>query len=283
MRKRRTTRKAGSAKLALILLGLTLGLGAVAYAIAETVREPRSANQGKRAAAAGRGLSILVSPRSRSVSPGQATSFSLVVRGGAGPSPRLRVANPPKALRTWFTPRPRGMLTTLRVDTAGASNGAYPIRLFARRGRRWATTVVNLVIAAPSAEPPGATGSSFSISGDLQGPLAPGSSEPIDLVLANPGSSEIAISELVVSIQSISAPQSDQAHPCTPDDFAVTQFSGAYGFRIPPSGSRSLSELGFPSQQWPQVTMLDRPVNQNGCKGASLTFGYTGTSSEATS
>jgi hypothetical protein len=143
--------------------------------------------------------------------------------------------------------------------------------------------VVNLVIAAPRAEPPSTAASSFSISGDLQSPLAPGSSEPIDLALTNPGSSEIAITELVVTIQSISAPQSDQVHPCTPADFAVTQFSGAYGFRIPPSDSRSLSELGVPSQQWPQVTMLDRPVNQNGCKGASLTFGYTGTSSGGTS
>jgi hypothetical protein len=125
---------------------------------------------------------------------------------------------------------------------------------------------------APRAE------ANFTISGDLPGSLEPGLSQPLDLALTNPGPSEISISHLLVSIESIHARQADEAHPCTLEDFSVAQFSGAYGFKLGAAETSRLSELGFPEKRLPRVTMLDRPVNQDGCKRASLTFSYSGTS-----
>ena len=65
---------------------------------------------------------------------------------------------------------------------------------------------------------------------------------------------------------------------CSAADFAVTQFSGSFDFVLPASATRTLAELGIPTSAWPSVTMLDRPINQDGCKNASLKLGFGGTS-----
>ena len=44
----------------------------------------------------------------------------------------------------------------------------------------------------------------------------------------------------------------------------------------------SLSELGFGRSEWPEVSMLNLPTNQDGCKGASLTLAFAGAAMEAT-
>ena len=76
----------------------------------------------------------------------------------------------------------------------------------------------------------------------------------------------------------MTAPEASASLPCTVDDFAVIPFSGAYGFKLAAGGTTSLSQLGIPPSEWPQLKMVDRPVNQNGCKGASLALAYDGTS-----
>jgi hypothetical protein len=43
---------------------------------------------------------------------------------------------------------------------------------------------------------------------------------------------------------------------------------------LPAQTAKNLSSLDLPAEQWPQVGLLERPVNQDGCKGASLTLGY---------
>jgi hypothetical protein len=168
--------------------------------------------------------------------------------------------------------RQRKSRATLTVDTAAAPSGGYRLRLLARSGGRRAIASVNLVIAAHQP-------TDFSISGDLPTPLEPGFTAPLDLVLSNPGPVSIAITGLEVDISSIDAPQASETYPCTDEDFSVTQFSGAYGFTLAPSTSSTLSQLGLPPESWPQVTMVNRPVNQNGCKAAVLNFSYSGTAS----
>ena len=42
--------------------------------------------------------------------------------------------------------------------------------------------------------------------------------------------------------------------------------------------STSLSARGIPSSQWPQIRMLNTAANQDGCKGATLTLSFTGSS-----
>jgi hypothetical protein len=132
--------------------------------------------------------------------------------------------------------------------------------------------------ASPSAPQP----TSFTIGGDVPHPLEPGMAVPLDLVLTNPGAAAITISHLDVSVGSVSAPWARATFPCGLHDFSVTQFSGSYGFTLGPSSTRSLSQLGVSTQQLPRVAMLDRPVNQNGCKGASLRFVFVGASAGGT-
>jgi hypothetical protein len=260
-----------------ILLGV-LGLAAVSYALAQVTRGPTAQSSA--------GLSVQAAPLTRSIAPGDTASFTIRIHGARRGKVTLGVVDglPPGATASFSPNATRKSTATLTVDTAGAPSGGRRLRLLARSGaRRRATAAVNLVItsakgiigAGPGGESaPG--GSNFSISGSLPGVLAPGVTQPLDLALANPGTEEISISSLLVSIGQINAPQSDATHPCSLDDFSVAQLSGAYGFKVGPSQTRTLSELGFPEEEWPQVTMLDRAVNQDGCKGASLTFSYTG-------
>jgi hypothetical protein len=35
-----------------------------------------------------------------------------------------------------------------------------------------------------------------------------------------------------------------------------------------PAGTSDLAKLGVPAASWPRLTMLNRSVNQDGCKGA---------------
>jgi hypothetical protein len=117
----------------------------------------------------------------------------------------------------------------------------------------------------------------FTISGSTPaGMLRPGVAVPVDLTLTNPNDSSLQISRLLVTVAIIQAPRSDPSHPCSAADFGVVQFSGPGNVKLAASSSRSLSSLGIPQGQWPQVTMANRPVNQDGCKDASLTLGFTG-------
>ena len=111
------------------------------------------------------------------------------------------------------------------------------------------------------------------ISGTVGERLTPGVSVPIELGLANPFPRTVVLRRVTVSILDIAAPNADAAHPCSAADFQVRQMRPGV-LRVPARGYVELAELGVPHQDWPQLTMNDRPVNQDGCKGASLTLHY---------
>lgn len=123
----------------------------------------------------------------------------------------------------------------------------------------------------------------YTIGGSITTPLLPGGApSPIDLSFSNPNgggssASGVRVSRITVKIAAISAPAATPAHPCTISDFAVTQFSGTYPFEIP-EGSSTLQSLGFSPDTWPTASIVDRPVNQDGCKGATITLAYRGSS-----
>lgn len=205
----------------------------------------------------------------------------------------VSVARPlPAGFTATFRPRStRSSTALLTVRTSTSSRrGTYRIRLTARgrladRNRhcdgdrdrddrvsyrtRRAETVVRLTVVPASR-------ATFSIGGSAARLLVPGGAAGIDLRLSNPNGVPLKIEQLMVRIDGVRAPQADASHPCTVADFAVAQFSGSYRFRLPGSRTRRLSELGFPAAQWPTVSMLDRPVNQDGCKRASLMLSYSG-------
>jgi hypothetical protein len=121
----------------------------------------------------------------------------------------------------------------------------------------------------------GPSGGSVSIAGNVVEPISPGVMVPLDLTFTNPRDSDMSITEVTVVVHEVSAPNSDGTHSCPIGDFTVAQAPGDLRIALPAGATNSLSGLGLPPRMWPRMGMLDRPVNQDGCKGASLTLAYT--------
>jgi hypothetical protein len=121
----------------------------------------------------------------------------------------------------------------------------------------------------------------YTIGGSITTPLYPGGRpSPIDLSFSNPnaggsGAAGVQVARFTVKIAAVSAPAATSQRPCAASDFAVTQFLGTYPFQIP-EGSSTIQSLGFAVGMWPTVRLRNRPVNQNGCKGATVTLAYSG-------
>jgi hypothetical protein len=125
----------------------------------------------------------------------------------------------------------------------------------------------------------------YTITGNVTTPLYPGRAPAsINVNFTNPntgnggyGSAGVRVASFKVSISHVSAPAATRLLPCAISDFAVTQFSGVYPFLIP-HGTSSLQSLGFAATTWPRIRLLNRPVNQDGCKGATITLSFSGAS-----
>ena len=271
------------------LAALGIAAGGAVFALAAPAPDNHS-SETKRAHT----LRLRAAIARRTVAPGGVATYRIRIhRGSRLILPRgrrrraarvqLTVRRPlPAGVRASFRPPgTRSSASTLKLTTTTTTRpGSYRIRIRARgRLRRHARlysahTTVTLVVAAPKQR-------SFTISGTVAGLLAPGVAAPVDLGMTNPHGGALQISELTVTVAGIQAPQADADHPCTGEDFAVGQFSGAYGFVLPPRSTRSLSALGVATSQWPQLLLTNRPVNQDGCKHAKLTLRFTGTGTGA--
>jgi hypothetical protein len=146
--------------------------------------------------------------------------------------------------------------------------------------------LVRLVSCGPETatpDPAGGTGSgglvgapdAFTITGNASVPISPGVMTPLDLNFTNRNDVALSITELSVTVRQISAPNADGAHPCTVDDFTVQQASPGLRIIVAGEATSTFSDLGLAREGWPYAGMLNRSVNQDGCKGASLTLDYT--------
>jgi len=133
-----------------------------------------------------------------------------------------------------------------------------------------AVTVLAVVALRPPALTEGSA-SRFVIAAVASGTVAPGAAVPVDLLLTNPNPVRLAVTNLTARIDGVRTDSS-----CTPQDFAVTQFSGRYGFVVAANATRTLSELGLDAAAWPHVQLVNRPANQDGCKGATIVFRLSG-------
>jgi hypothetical protein len=93
--------------------------------------------------------------------------------------------------------------------------------------------------------------------------------------MQNPHPQALSVKDLTVTVQELEAPNASASFPCTVDDFAVTQYTGRTKFVVAALQTISLSGLRIPLVQWPEVGMHNTPVNQDGCKGATVTLHYT--------
>ena len=134
--------------------------------------------------------------------------------------------------------------------------------------------------AAATGEATFPTESSFMISGDVSRAITPGQLVGLDLTLDNTSDVDLAINRITVTVVRIHAPRADADHPCTAADFRVRELSGGGVLRLAGNSVSNLSGLQLPKANWPAVGMLNLPVNQDGCKGASLTLNYEASGTE---
>jgi hypothetical protein len=282
---RRPSRRAP--KLAAILLGLASSLAAT-YAVAAVISAPgKPAPHASTASKAA--LGFVARPASITVNAGETARYVLHIKRGTRPSfrrVRMSASGVPlgahasfRFFRRRIAQRPVIVLTV--TTTSGTAAGAYRLLLKARQhgGRRIAFVELRVLGGHGSGGPVLTAPGAFRIDGNLASTLSPGSSEPLNLTLTNPGSADLSISRLDVRVDAVTAPRADSTHPCTPDDFIVEQFSGAYGFTLPGSSATSLSALGVPPDQWPNIGMLNTAFDQDGCMSARLTLGFAGSGS----
>ena len=278
-------------KVALAMLVATSSLTGVVYALSAY-----SGHAKAHRASSSRLLELTPQPALRRIAAGASARYRIHVRRGdtlvrasrdgqarLAAKVSLSVARPlPAGVTAVFERRStRTTLALLTLTAApGTRPGTYHLRLRGRGRlyphppyvRRYARATVTLVVVAPQH---GAV-HSFAIHGTVPVLLAPGTASPVDLSITNPRDSSLSVRWLAVSIASVQAPQADANHPCTLADFTVVQFSGTYGFGLARASTRSLSAMAIPAPEWPWIVMRNRPVNQDGCKGASLTLRLTG-------
>lgn len=123
----------------------------------------------------------------------------------------------------------------------------------------------------------GGGAATFTIEGNAIGAISPGGMVPLDLEFTNLHDLAISVSDLSATVQEVSAPRGTDTNPCSVGDFAVDQASRSLDITIAGGASSTLSSLDLPRRMWPQVRMLNPSVNQDGCKGASLTLAYSAT------
>jgi hypothetical protein len=120
------------------------------------------------------------------------------------------------------------------------------------------------------------TAAAFDISGSTTGAISPGATVPLDLRITNPHGVAVVVTHLAVTLRRVVGPNTTSSLPCSPADFQLDQAADDLDVTVPAGSTRSLSTLELARRSWPHVRMRDRPVNQDGCKGASLVLEYTG-------
>jgi hypothetical protein len=115
----------------------------------------------------------------------------------------------------------------------------------------------------------------FSTGGNLAAPLCPGVSEPLDMTFANPNAGPITIAAGGITKSNIAVTTNKAG--CAASNFAVTQ-GLKVKVTIPAHLTTpvSLSALHVPNSDWPVITMLNTPTNQDACEDAKLTLTYSG-------
>ncbi|QHK22308.1 hypothetical protein GU243_12555 [Pseudarthrobacter psychrotolerans] len=226
-----------------------------------------------------KGVTIQVNPASRTVDRGDPVSYSvsLTSTNGFSGSVTPTVSGLPASTTAAFAPASvtlasgKTATVTLTVATSATTpDGKADLTIGTAAGASQSDAVVVQLIVQSSNK-------TFSISGNLGTQLTPGSTLPLNLSISNPNNKTLALSSLSVAITAINRTPAAVAAglPCTAADYVVTNYSGPYPLSVPP-GTRTLELLGVDWQKWPRISMLDTTLNQDGCKGATLQFAYSG-------
>jgi hypothetical protein len=207
-------------------------------------------------------------PSSRQVIAGGSTRYRIhLSRRGFRGAIRFSVSGTPRFAQARMAAA-RGSARTLTVATSRRTPvGRYRLTVWARGGRNRSAIPLVLTVRAPRVV-------RIAITGTVSG-LVPGMPRSLDLVLRNGGKEWLWVTGLTVTAKRVSAPRSSPLLPCTLADFSTRQLSGIYPLVMRPSSTKRLSSLGVPPARQPQVTLLNRPSNQDGCQGATVSLAYS--------
>jgi hypothetical protein len=228
-------------------------------------------------------FALAVSPTSQQVLQGDQNTYTVSVSSGGGfTGPvSLSVSGLPKGVTATASPNPvtptatSGATSTLTVTAASnASAGNYTLSVSGTSGKLSHSAQVGLAVLQTT---------SFSISGNAStAKLYPGLATPVDPLISNPYSSTgLSISSITTTLASVSAPGS-----CSLQDFSIQQLDPtAYPVVAPAAVQNatlsSLIQQAHPSwtaqqvkKTLPQLTLINRPVNQDGCKNSNISFRY---------
>jgi hypothetical protein len=242
------------------------------------------------------GFSLRVAQASVAVSVGSTATYKLSIRRTHFTGKvTLKIATklPSGSTARFSANRTRRASSTLTVRTSGrTAPGSYRLQLSAKGGKLTKSSSLTLTVAKAQASGPANGGTvtggtlngstlsiqppSFTIAGSVDGPLEPGTPRPLNLQITNPNPRPLIVSGLSTSIRTVNAPAATAALPCTLSGFSAQQFSGRLPLTVPASSTRTLAQLGVPAAQWPQISIVNLPTNQDGCKGASLALAYAG-------
>ncbi|MEV7607786.1 hypothetical protein AB0N65_20325 [Paenarthrobacter sp. NPDC089322] len=253
---------------------------AIMVALVPVTALAASGQGGQAGAAKVKGITVSLSPSSRSVDQGQGASYTVSAtstNGFAGMVTFAVEGLPVGAAAAWS---PSSVVlasgstkqVTLSVSTSPTTPaGKANLTVKASSGSIQSQAVAAQLHVQEVKR-------TFTVSGSVDGLLAPGVSRPLNLQISNPAGKNIGVTNLTVAVSGVvRTPAAVAANlPCTPADYQLTQYTGTYPLTAP-SGASSLSSLGVPQTKWPQVRMLDTPQLQDGCKGAALHLTYTGT------
>ncbi|UXM91524.1 hypothetical protein [Paenarthrobacter sp. JL.01a] len=259
-----------------LLLALLVAVTPVAALAASN---SQSGGQGS-AAKVPAGITVALSPSSRTVDQGQAATFtvSATSTGGFAGTVTFTVSGLPGGATATFAPASVNLTSgaTAQANLTVGTATTTPVAKTDFTVKASSGTVVSNT--APGQLQVLEVKRNFGVSGAVNGSLAPGVSRSLELQISNPEKKSIAVTNLSVSISQVVRTQAAIAAnlPCTTADYKLTQYSGAYPLTVEP-GNRGLSALGVPESSWPRITMLDTPKLQDGCKGATIQLTYSGT------
>lgn len=198
------------------------------------------------------------------------------VRGWNG-TVDLSTSRGPSGTASSFSP---GTVRLTRTRTAATSvltlsvpgttkAGTYRVRVVGRHKASVRWTTLTLVVTSG--------GLPFTAAGPTTSTaLVPGGTAALDVRVTNPNTTPITLTGLTVRVTATS----DEAGCPAAVHFRTAD--AAAPVTVPAGATRTLSDLGVPSTDWPQVSMLDLPSNQDACKSLSLTLAFTGTATGGT-
>jgi hypothetical protein len=225
-------------------------------------------------------FTLAQAPSSVSVAPGTTAVYTLTLTRTApftGAVTLGAFGSWPTGAAASFSPNPipsTGSTSTLQVATTSATpDGTYTLYVVGsyKDPSTGQTTYqyahADLVVDSKLSSKP------FSISGGAPArSLAPGvDNQPLNLAITNPNNQTLPVTNLSVSVTSTSNAG------CTPGNFAVTQYSGPYPLNVPANANAvTLTALGIPPSQQPQLKMIDLNTKQDACKGVTVNLSYSG-------